>query len=269
MGKLSLEFSTGQNGKTYLKNQYASYPFHICKAQYFENDPPGMANIYIQSASGGIYEDDSLVTGVVANSNSYSHITTQASTIVHGMPKGMAYQTVDVNVTGNSYMEYMSDPLILFPESKLNSKTNVFADLSSTAIIADSFLLHFLKNDKQIFKQLNSSLQVYSEENELLAKDMYWMNSKNFLNKRHMYIGMSTIYLIDRSNARQHLLELLQNYLKQNKDIYGGASRLPNNCGMIIKFLAKDGDMLKKTVQQIWMAIRESIVGIKPNIRKK
>ena len=36
-----------------------------------------------------------------------------------------------------------------------------------------------------------------------------------------------------------------------------------------MKFLAPDGDVLKNTIQQAWIEIRKSIVGIKPNIRKK
>lgn len=269
MSKLSLEFSTSLNGKTYLKKQYASYPFHICKVQYLENDPRGMANIYIQSASGGIYEDESLVTNVVAGSNSYSHITTQASTIVHGMPNGTAFQSVDITVTDNSYTEYMSDPLILFPESKFSSRINVFTDDTSTAVLADAFLLHFLGNHKQVFKMLNTSLQVYTEDNELLAKDVYWMSPENFLNEKRGYIGMGTVFVINRSNSYQDLFESLQHCLQQSKDVYGGVSHLPNKCGLIIKFLAHDGDDIKKTVQQIWMATRTSIVGIRPNIRKK
>ncbi len=269
MSKLSLEFATSQDGKTYLEKQYAAYPFHVCRTQYYENDPLGMANIYIQSVSGGIYENENLATNVVANSNSYSHVTTQASTIVHGMPNGKAYQSVDINATNNSYTEYISDPLILFPESKLSSRMNVFADDTSTVVIADSFLLHSPKSDEHVFKQLNSSLQVYAEDNELLAKDIYLINPKNFLNKKYKYIGMGTVCVVNRSNAHQYLLESLQNNMQQNKDVYGGVSLLPNKCGIILKFLAPDGDVLKKTIQQVWIEIRKSFVGIKPNIRKK
>ena len=43
----------------------------------------------------------------------------------------------------------------------------------------------------------------------------------------------------------------------------------PNNCGIIMKFLAPDGVALKKAMIQSWMVIRESIVNIKPIIRRK
>ena len=80
---------------------------------------------------------------------------------------------------------------------------------------------------------------------------------------------MGTISIINRSAAHKSLLESLQKYMLMNNDVYGGISMLPNKCGMIMKFLAPDGDVLKKTILQTWMTIRESIVGIKPNVRKK
>ena len=269
MSRLSLEFTRNEDGKTYLQNQYASYPFHICRTQYFENDPPGMANIYIQSASGGIYENESLITNIIANSSSYSHVTTQASTIVHGMTDGEAHQIININAIEHAYTEYVSDPLILFPESKLSSKINVFADETSIAVIVDAFLLHFLKGEDQLFNQLNSYLNIYTDKNELLAKDVYLANPKNFLNGKRNYIGMGTISIINRSNIKNNILEPLQISIAANNNIYGGATCLPNDCGIIMKFLAPDGDILKKTILQSWMQIRKSIVGIKPKARRK
>lgn len=269
MSKLSLQFAKNIEGKTYLENQFASYPFHICRAQYFDNDPHGMANVYIQSASGGIYENENLTTDVIANSQSYSHITTQASTIVHGMPNGDALQTVNINATDHAYTEYVSDPLILFPDSNLRSNINVYVDETSTAVIADAFLLHFLKGDQQLFNQLNSYLQIYTENQELLAKDVYRVNPGNFLNGKRKYISMGTISIINRSNICDSLLQPLQSEMQTNQDIYGGATLLPNQCGIIVKFLAPDGDILKKTMLRAWINIRETIVGIKPIIRRK
>ena len=269
MSTLSLQFTKNVEGKTYLKNQYASYPFHICRTQYFENDPPGMANVYIQSASGGIYENEELTTSVTANSHSYSHVTTQASTIVHGMTNGGALQTVNVNAANHAYTEFISDPLILFPESKLRSNINVYADKTSTAIVADAFLLHFLKGENDLFKQLNTYLHIYTENGELLAKDVYRANPENFLNNNRHYISMGTLTLVNRANICEGLLTSIRQIVESDSNIYGGATLLPNNCGLMVKFLAPDGDSLKKALLRCWVSMRESIIGIRPNIRKK
>ena len=269
MGRLTLEFASNENGETFLENQFASYPFHICRTQYFENDPPGMANIYIQSASGGIYENESLTTNIIANSNSYSHVTTQASTIVHGMTNGEAHQIININANEHAYTEYISDPLILFPDSRLSSKINASIDETSTAIIVDAFLIHFLKGKEILFNQFNSYLNIYSDNDVLLAKDVYQVTPKNFLNGRQNYIGMATISLINRTSDNKDILDYLQRDIRANNNNYGGATLLPNKCGIVIKILAPDGDSLKKAMLKIWMQIRESIFGVKPKARRK
>ena len=269
MVNLSLEFTCSKDGKTYLENQYASYPYHICRTKYLENDPSGMANIYIQSASGGIYENESLITEIIANAGSYSHVTTQASTIVHGMPNEDANQTININAIEHAYTEYFSDPLILFPESSLNSKINIFIDKTSTAVIVDSFILHFLKGESQLFTRFNNSLNIYTDKKELLAKDVYKVSPKYFINKNFKYIGMGTISVIGHASTNKDILEKLQISIQSNKDIYGGATFLPNECGMIMKFLVPDGDSLKKVLLEYWSQIRESLVGIKPDVRRK
>ena len=269
MTTLSLQFTKDTDGKTYLENQFASYPFHICRSQYFDNDPPGMANVYIQSASGGIYDNENLTTTVRAGAQSFSHITTQASTIVHGMSNGGALQTINIHATDSAYTEYISDPLILFPESKLRSDINVYVDHTSTAVIADAFLLHFLRGDDHLFDQLNTYLRILTDDERLLAKDVYRVCPGNFYNGRRNFISMGTLTIANRSNACDILLEPLQHKIIANKSIYGGATLLPNNCGIIAKFLAPDGDSLKKAILEYWCFIRESLVGIKPNFRKK
>ena len=269
MSKLALQFANNIEGKTYLENQYASYPFHICRTQYYDNDPYGMANVYIQSASGGIYENENLSTDVTASARSNSHVTTQASTIVHSMPNGVAHQNININASDHAYTEYISDPLILFPESNLRSNINVHIDETSTAVIADAFLLHFLNGEDDLFKQFKSSLCIYSENNQLLVKDVYLANPGNFVHNQRKYISMGTISIINRTSLDDSLLALLQTLMQTNNDIYGGATLLPNHCGIIMKFLAPDGVALKKAMIQSWLIIRESLVNIKPNIRRK
>ena len=100
-------------------------------------------------------------------------------------------------------------------------------------------------------------------------KDVYLANPGNFVHNQRKYISMGTISIINRASLDDSLLALLQTLMQTNNDIYGGATFLPNHCGIIMKFLAPDGVALKKAMIQAWMIIRESQVNIKPNIRRK
>ena len=270
MPNLSLEFSIDDNGKSFLNSQYASYPFHICRSQYMDSDPFGMANIYIQSASGGIYQNESLTTNIVANSDSNSHVTTQASTIVHSMPDGNSCHTINIEAKNNSYTEYFSDPLILFPESELNSNINLFIDKSSTAIIVDGFITHELSHTQEKFRKLNSNFSIYSHDNKLLVRDIYSVTPDN-LNPFDKYktVGMGTIVIASQKYSTDELLDELQKTLQANRNIYGGASKLPNSTGIIIKYLVPETSLLKESSLYYWKLIRKIIFGIDPIVRRK
>ena len=99
-GKLELAFAADGNGRSYLQRQYASYPFHVCRALYQDRDHPGLATLYVQSCSGGIYEDDRLDLTLTTGQGAEAHVSTQAATVVHSMPSGSASQRMRIQCEG-------------------------------------------------------------------------------------------------------------------------------------------------------------------------
>ena len=81
--RLELVFNSGPDGITFISSQYATYPFHVCRPHYLDQAPQGMATLYFQSCSGGLFEDDNLACSVAAKAATAVHLTSQASTIVH------------------------------------------------------------------------------------------------------------------------------------------------------------------------------------------
>ena len=270
MSTLSLEFSADNSGKSFLNSQFASYPFHICRAQYFKNDPHGMANIYIQSASGGIYQNEALTTNVIANANSSSHVTTQASTIVHSMPDGHSSQTVNITVKNQAYTEYFPDPLILFPQSELSAHTRLTIDKTSTAIVIDGFITHAPHGNQNHFRKLHSSFSIYDAADKLLARDNYSVTPENLnVFKNSKFIGMGTITVATQRYYCDEFVKLLQKDLKANTRLYAGVTALPNNAGILLKFLVPESHLLRESALYYWKLIRNNIFGIEPITRRK
>ena len=52
-----------RGGRTFLGGQLTPHPFHITRPFYRPDDPAGMATLYLQSSSGGLYGDDQLDLG--------------------------------------------------------------------------------------------------------------------------------------------------------------------------------------------------------------
>ena len=140
--RLDLGFAVDADGRSYLRRQYASYPFHVCRVHYHDKDHPGLATLYVQSCSGGIYEDDRLDVTLAAAQGAEAYVSTQAATVVHSMPSGSASQRVRIECEGGSYLEYLPDPQILFPGSRCRSEIAVRLSGDAVALVSDSFLTH-------------------------------------------------------------------------------------------------------------------------------
>jgi hypothetical protein len=74
-GRLEIVFARDPSGRAYLRRQYASYPYHVCRPLSFAGDPAGMATIYVQSCAGGIFRDDRLHEHIVAEEGAAAHTT--------------------------------------------------------------------------------------------------------------------------------------------------------------------------------------------------
>ena len=111
----ALRFARAPDGQSYIARQRVGYPFHITRPFYFDEAPAGALTLYLQSVSGGIYQGEDLRMTCSADPGSAAHVTTQAATIVHRMPAAPARQTVALEAADGAFLEYLPDPLIMFP----------------------------------------------------------------------------------------------------------------------------------------------------------
>ena len=91
--RVSAELGFSRAGPlTYLGAQRTPHPFHITRPFHLSGDPEGMATLYLQSSSGGLYGDDALSLDVTAAAGTAVHLTTTASTVVHAARGGRTRQ---------------------------------------------------------------------------------------------------------------------------------------------------------------------------------
>ena len=120
--QVDLRLARSPDGATYLARQRVGYPFHLGRSLFIPGDPEGMPTLYVQSCSGGIFEHDRLAWRVTAEPGCQAHLTSSASTIVHAMRGGEAVQEVAIDAQREVLLEYLPDPLVLFPGARLRSR---------------------------------------------------------------------------------------------------------------------------------------------------
>jgi urease accessory protein len=231
-----------------------------------------MAAVYLQSSSGGIYQHDRLHLEIAAAERAQAHVTTQAATIVHGMPAGHAEERVSIRARAGCLLEYLPDPRIFFPGARLSSRLAVRADPGATVIFGEAFLRHDPEGRDRAFDWLLNEISVEAEDGSLLARERYQVSGEAFA---AMTPGLSggmpgegSLYVIARERCTD-LLDALRQAVMVIPGVQAGASELPNACGVWTRILASDGQALRCALASAWTAVRRACTGQAPAPRRK
>ena len=273
-GRLQTTFARDPEGKSYLARQYASYPFHLCRAQYLDLDLPEMASLYVQTSAGGIYAGDRLHVEIRTEAGARAHVTTQASSIAYRMPGGEARQRVHLSGGPGSLLEYLPDPTILFPEARLRTAITLAPAPGALIVAGDSFLPHDPGGGGRPFGFCAGETRVVGPEGRLLALDRFhfdgpaWTAGSTGVSRTHRMQG--TLVAAGDAAAPGALLDALREALAGTPaSVYGAASTLPNGCGAWARLLAADGAELNDSMLQLWSALRTKVTGRPPARRRK
>ena len=272
-GRANLVFAVDPDGETFLREQFTGYPFHICKPYRYANDPAGMATLYLQSLAGGIYQGDRLSLGITAEAGAKAHVTTQASTIIQGMERGDAEQGVTVTAAPDSLVEYLPDPAILFPRSRLTSRVRVVLDPGALVMLSESFLCHDPKGEGQPFDWLLSDIVIQDVVGTTLVRDRFRTSGPDFVAQLSGLSGVraaqGAFYVVGHDTPGDRLVDALRAGIDGQDAIYGGASVLPNGCGAWARLAAPDGAALRAALLACWSAVRHTLLGCAPDPRRK
>ncbi len=272
-GRLELTFRQDAEGRSYLAEQFATYPFHVCRTQHLDHQLPDMATLYLQSCSGGVFAGDRLSAEFRAVEGAKAHVTTQASTIVHRTDDSSAAQSTVLVAERNSLLEYLPDPAILFPGAHYRSKVVATCHPESDLIVCDSFLNHDPDGRGGRFAGFESELTIRDQDSAVMAIDRFSVSGDQFaggeLSDGEPYSVHGTLTVV---SARVDLLALRQT-LRAEIDalagIYAGVSLLPNDRGLWLRYLAADGVAARTLVTAAWSAARVALTGFSPTLRRK
>lgn len=272
-GRLELVFKRAGSGKTFIDGQYSSYPFHVCRALYLDDAVPGMATVYTQSSSGGLYTQDCLRATMHVGTQAQAHLTTQASTIVHRATRGVAEQEVFIEVEEGALAEYLPDPVILLPDADLVSRLRVRAEHSATVILFDAFLGHDPDGKGRPFGGMHSEVVIENKAGRSLVIDRFQATGRDLANPAPGITGgygcQGTVMAFCPSHDMVRLLEASRTVAAACKDVAIGTSFLPGACGVWARIMAQDGADLKEAMIRVWTCLRTELTGSPPEIRRK
>ena len=267
-----LEFACDANGATYVHRQRVGYPFHVGRSLKMPSDPPGMPTVYLQSCSGGIFEGDDLRLRIAAGQGAAAHIATAASTVVHSMEAQPASQQVELYARTGSFLEYLPDPVILFPRAKLTSGVRVSVHPGATVILGDSVLLHDPNGRDGRFDWLQSETVIEDAAGKLLARDRLRIDgiqlARGLAGITGNWKAQGSLFVVTPAKPPADLVAAMRAALA-SAGVYSGVTILPNQSGAWTRILATDAAALKAALFCAWAAVRQTLTGAAPMPRRK
>jgi urease accessory protein len=267
-----LRFTQSPDGQSYIARQRVGYPYHITRPFYLDTEPAGALTLYLQSVSGGIYQGEDLRMSCVADPGCAAHVTTQAATIVHRMPAEEASQTTTLDAADGALLEYLPDPLIMFPGARLTSVLDITAHPGATVVASESFAHHDPGGEDKRFDTLLAEMRIRDPAGTLLAFERYAVTGAQLAEgggQTAAWPAQGSFVVLHRGPECEAIAASLREAVAGLESTYGGVSTLPNDCGLVVRLLATDGTALRRGLQVAWEAVRLGLYGVLPGVRRK
>lgn len=268
-----ITFSQTPDGASYISAQQVAYPFHLGRTLKLPDDPAGMAAVYLQSCSGGIFAGENLHIELHAEADTQAHVSTGAATVAHSMIEHSARQSVSLTAETGALLEYLPMATILFPQAKLHSRVKVVLHPGARVMLCDAFCLHAPQGNDGVFDAYRADLEVRSPQGRLLAGDRLAFSGADM---RQQLPGVSdgmqalaTFMLVGQKLPVDALKSALRDALSALPDSYVGISALPNDCGVSVRVMTVDAVALRVALHTAWACAREHLTGTKPRVRRK
>ena len=262
--KLRLE-SDSQRNKTVIAEQLSRVPLYVQKALYYDDTIPSMAHVFVLSPSGGVLQGDRYRTDIELKNGAISHITTQGATRLYKMNSNYATQMINLNVGKNCYLEFLPEQLIPYKNSRYYQRATFNVDDSATLVYSETIVPgrvamgELFDYDVCCLKTLcyDDKQEMKFHDNCILEPKKQVMNSLGIFGNKTAH---SMMYVVTKQECIEELYEAINQLFKDNDEIIGGASILPNNSGLSVRVLSNSSELNKITVYNIAQIVRKQII---------
>jgi len=266
VGLLRLKFEENSDkNKTVITDQYSQIPLYTQKALYYDENLPNMAHLFIMSPSGGILQGDRYRMDISLANNAVSHITTQGATRIYKMNSNYATQLININVGKNCYLEFIPDQIIPFRNSRYYQKVSLNVDPSATLIYSEiivpgrvamgelfSYDLCYLKTIGQ-----NTEKNIKFIDNCMLKPKNQNMNTLGMFGNHTV---LASVYILTKNENALILNKKINSIIKNNDEVSGGSTILPNNSGLLVRLMCNSSEIIKTEIYDIVRIVRKEIL---------
>lgn len=274
-GALRISLERGSDGRTFLKEQFSTVPFHLMGAMYHDPQEPHMAYIYVASASGGVLQGDRYEIEIRVGPAAAAHITTQGASRIYGMNSNYASQHASITMEEGSYLEYMPDQIIPYADSRYHQSASI--TVSDTSILVCSEVVAPGRAGMgESFKYDICSLEtsIYGHDGAPRMIDPMRLEPGRQNLKLPWIMGgmdtLGTVYVAAPARNVPKLEDAIQDVLSRHPDgLVFGTGRMAGDSGLLVRMAGVGTGRIREAVWQAAGEARRMFRGTDmPDMRK-
>ena len=272
-GLLDLEFEAGSDGHTNLVRRAQRFPLRFTVPLHLDPADPGMAFVYVQNPTGGLFAGDRLLTQVRTGRGTRVHVTTQSATKVYRMPEGFASQRIAFELGEGAYAEYLPD--LLIPQAGAALEQEVHARLARGAALVLAELIapgRLARGEVFEYERVSLRTTAVGSEHELFTDTLVLEPGRRSpraagILGEHLYVG--SLYAVAPDRDPGEILEKLDRMLPKTGEALAAVGCLPSASGAVVRVLAQTAATAMTVLEGAWAAARCVLVGSPPPARRK
>lgn len=261
---LELELRCDRQGQTSVAHQYTSQPLRLSKLFRLDAQEKQGAYLYLMNSSPGLLAGDQLSLSVTLQANTLLHLTDQAATKVHAMPKPETIATVDwsIRVQAGACLEFVPEPLILYAEGALEQNTRIRLDNSASLFWSEILLPGRLaKGEYYDFRSYYGCLEIYSASGELWFKDAMRLQGKSNSWQHHKLFAsepiIANLVLVQPQTDLNLLSKKLEDFVAiKESNLICAKSILPEQKGLLVRVMAEKTIPIKQFINHALNCMR-------------
>lgn len=265
-GVLLMEFAR-RGDRSVLAHLHRRAPLLAQQALYWDEHLPAMPCVFVITTSGCVVQGDRLDVSLSVGPGAMAHVTTQAATKVHQMDAGFAEQSTRLHAAADAYLELLPGAVIPHRHSRFITSTTAAVAATATVLIAELVTPGRKHHSGELFHYdlYSSALTISRPDGGVLYADKLVSEPRRHPVRQAGVMGefdvLASVTLAAPTALADAVLDHVDAAIDASAGCMAGASRLPNDAGLVYKVLGKETEPVRAKVREFWRLVRREALG--------
>ena len=254
--------------RSVLATLHRRAPYIVQQALYWDEAMPGLPCVTIISNAGGVLQGDRNVIEIEVADDACAHVTTQSATRIHEMDANYASQVQTFRLGARAYLEYVPHPIIPHARSRFAQETAIVIDPTATLVYAEVLLAgrkHYGAGEIFAYDLFSALTRGRRPDGATLFAEKLVIEPRRAEIGRIGAMGgfhvFGSLVVLAAKRVADSLAEAIEPRYDAAAGIAIGASRLPNDAGVIVKVLGMESAPVVTVIRSLWAHVRREAVG--------